>query len=149
MDVTAQATVEISPQSTAPGSIEIAAGGVGRNIAEAAHRLSSSRDSVALIAPIGDDSFGDLLTRDLLGKGMRVDGLIPQSRRTAVCNMILNAAGGLELGVVDMEILDAWSTINLAREEDKPKMIILDANPSHSLIESVLCYSHVHNIPAL
>lgn len=100
--------------STVPGSTNISLGGVARNVAEAAHRMSPS-PSVMLISPIGADPFGTMLTEQMEAMGMRTDGLIKLSSndslsssvRTAVCNMVLDQNGGLVGGVADMDIISS------------------------------------------
>ncbi len=84
---------------------------MGRNVAEAAHRIlcSYSKDlanSAMLVSPIGKDAFGQLLTSESERIGMRTDGFIQvHDARTAVCNMVLDSAGGLTSGVADMDVI--------------------------------------------
>lgn len=97
--------------TTAPGVVSLTAGGVGRNVAEAAHRIltSHSKDlssSAVLVSPVGEDAFGQWLLSETKQAGMRTDGLIRvPGARTAVCNMVLDSAGGLTGGVADMEAI--------------------------------------------
>lgn len=59
-----------------------------------------------LVSPIGKDAFGQLLASESEGIGMRTDGFIQvQDGRTAVCNMVLDGAGGLTSGVADMDVI--------------------------------------------
>ena len=59
-----------------------------------------------LVSPIGKDAFGHLLTSETESIGMRTDGFIQvQDARTAVCNMVLDSAGGLIGGVADMDVI--------------------------------------------
>ena len=91
--------------------VSLTAGGVGRNVAEAAHRIltSYSKDlssATALVSPIGEDAFGQLLAAETKQVGLRTDGLIRvPNARTAVCNMVLDSAGGLIGGVADMDVI--------------------------------------------
>jgi pseudouridine-5'-phosphate glycosidase/pseudouridine kinase len=109
VDITAQVQVGVENalmmHSTAPGSVCMSLGGVARNIAEAAHRAITSNTpelSSLLIAAIGNDYFGRLLTNETTGIGMRIDGLVKSDKRTPVCNMILDSSGSLIGGVADM-----------------------------------------------
>ena len=110
-DITARAHSDTSlEQSTVPGTVSVTLGGVGRNIAEAAHRVlssslpQSSRETV-LVAPVGDDLFGSLVIDGTEKLGMRSDGIVRvDGARSAVCNMVLNSAGNLVGGVADMNI---------------------------------------------
>jgi pseudouridylate synthase / pseudouridine kinase len=91
--------------STVPGHVSLSLGGVARNIAEAAHRVITSKSpelSLLLVSAIGNDHFGRLLINETIGIGMRVDGLVKNDKRTPVCNMILDGNGGLIGGVADM-----------------------------------------------
>ena len=98
--------------STSPGTITLSSGGVGRNIVEAAHRVLVSQglpSAAVLLSAVGNDVFGNLLVEGMAELGMRTDGLevIPQEdKRTAVCSMVFDGAGGLIGGVADMEIMN-------------------------------------------
>lgn len=103
-------------QSTSPGEVAMTLGGVGRNIAEAAHRrlISYSEKlnetaSALLVSPIGDDSFGRVISDHMDGMGMRTDGLVVRAEgaRSAVCNMVLDSGGNLIGGVADMDIIQS------------------------------------------
>lgn len=118
VDITAQARdpdASLGKHSTSPGVVTTSLGGVGRNIAEAAHRIldsSSSQSSPAtlLVSPIGDDAFGRLLAEETGRLGMRSEGLLcMDGQRTAVCNMVLDGTGNLIGGVADMNIIEQFS----------------------------------------
>lgn len=103
--------------STSPGSVATSLGGVGRNIAEAAHHILNTVDpnAIALIAPIASDTLGDVIVNLTSGLGMRTDGLIfLEGGRSAVCNMVLNSQGSLIGGIADMDIakLVDWKKVN-------------------------------------
>lgn len=118
VDITAQelatTDVENAKHSTAPGHVKISLGGVSRNVAEATHRVleaKSSPLSVLLLAPIGGDTFGQILSKVSSNFGMRVDGLLKfEGVDTAVCNMVLNSQGALVGGVADMDINRNFTT---------------------------------------
>lgn len=128
IDITAQALPTTSParglHSTSPGTVSLSLGGVGRNVAEAAHRVLSSWSSkfeagskpeareespaTVLVSAVGKDSFGRLLVDEMGRMGMRTDGLLcgsEETGRSAVCNMVLDGKGGLVGGVADMDII--------------------------------------------
>lgn len=100
--------------STVPGSVSLTVGGVARNMAEAAHRIFTSRSTLhskatMLVSPIGQDEFSPLLTAEQKRLGMRVDGLLKTAdSRTAVCNMLLDEGGSLIGGVADMDIVKCY-----------------------------------------
>lgn len=110
VDITAQVQTGVDNallmHSTAPGNVSMSLGGVARNVAEAAHRVINSNEpelSSLLLAAIGDDYFGRLLTTETNAIGMRVDGLVRSDKRTPVVNMILDSHGGLVGGVADVK----------------------------------------------
>jgi pseudouridylate synthase / pseudouridine kinase len=86
-------------------------GGVGRNIAESAHRILTSHaaqlsTATMLTSLVGDDAYGRVLLDEMHHIGMRTDGLVRKSgARTAVCNMVLDSVGNLTCGVADMDII--------------------------------------------
>ena len=114
MDVTSRTGPQgtlLSQASTVPGSVSLTLGGVGRNVAEAAHRILTADaaehgSSTMLVAPVGQDTFGRLLIEETGKLGMRTDGLLQSDAgRTAVCNIILDDQGDLITGIADMDII--------------------------------------------
>ena len=94
--------------STSPGTVGLHLGGVGRNVAEAAHRISTSKfrvqpSATILVSSVGDDSLGRLLLEETRMMGMRTDGIVTTHQRSAVCNMVLDGSGNLVGGVADMD----------------------------------------------
>ena len=118
VDVIAQAKVisdidgSRGRHSTSPGTVGLHLGGVGRNVAEAAHRISTSKfraqpSATVLISSVGDDSLGRLLLEETRRMGMRTDGIMTIQRQSAVCNMVLDGSGNLIGGVADMDIVQS------------------------------------------
>ena len=118
VDVIAQANVisdidgSRGRQSTSPGTVGLHLGGVGRNVAEAAHRVSTSKfraqpSATVLVSSVGDDSLGRLLLEETRRMGMRTDGILTTQRRSAVCNMVLDGSGNLIGGVADMGVVQS------------------------------------------
>ncbi len=100
-----------SAHSTSPGKITFTVGGVGRNIAEAAHRIlaagsgSSRTDDTVLVSPLVNDAFADKLMSGHQQLRMRTDGFIRiRDSRTAACSMVIDSNGSLVGGVADMDI---------------------------------------------
>jgi len=125
IDVTAQARPSTGSilHTTVPGAVQFTPGGVGRNIAECASRLSDP-DEVLLVSAIGTrsrsgnqddssltaDTFGTILETEMGISDMRTDGLIRREEdgaNTAVCNLILSNDGGLIAGIADMDIAES------------------------------------------
>lgn len=139
VDITAkveQASAD-SLKTTHPGKLSLTLGGVGRNIAEATHRVLSvseeHSDAVLLLAPVGDDVFGKLIVDLTRSVGMRTDGLLSVSGlRSAVCNLLLDAQGGLQSGVADMDLPHKWAgeEVVSALQDHQPRFLVLDGNLS-------------------
>lgn len=102
----------VGSKTTVPGTVSLTPGGVGLNMALCAHRLSSDKAAVLLLAPRADDSFGRVLEGEVRSLGMRTDGLLVvgdeahAGGRTAVCSLVLDLEGNLDGGVADMEIVE-------------------------------------------
>lgn len=117
VDVTSRVKADVHDRelqfsnTTTPGSVSLTLGGVARNVAEAAHRILSAAehgdsDATLLLSPIGDDDFANVLQHEHRLLNMREDGFIQlKGETTAVCNIFLNASGGLIGGVADMDIV--------------------------------------------
>lgn len=100
-------------KTTAKGAVCNSLGGVGRNVAEAAHRSLPSvpNGEVLLIAPVGQDQFAAQIRADMVNVGMRTDGLVQiTAGRTAVINMLLLGDGSLLGGVADVDIANKISS---------------------------------------
>lgn len=117
MDITSRASKRPGMEtthclhSTTSGSVYLSPGGVGRNIAEAAHRILSKEhgsQAPVLVSLVGEDIIGGVLRDELSRMDMRTDGLIPVPEKTsAVCNMVMDTEGGLVTGVADMDIIES------------------------------------------
>jgi pseudouridine-5'-phosphate glycosidase/pseudouridine kinase len=117
MDITSRARKQSSMEttlclhSTTSGSVSLSPGGVGRNIAEATHRILSKKhasQTPVLVSLVGEDIVGGVLREELSRMGMRTDGLIlVPEKASAVCNMVMNTEGGLITGVADMDIIES------------------------------------------
>ncbi|KDR84935.1 hypothetical protein GALMADRAFT_233410, partial [Galerina marginata CBS 339.88] len=158
VDITAQELPDtqaaLAAQSTAPGHVNLSLGGVGRNIAEASHRVMEAkypRLSSLLISPFGYDVFGHVLVDKLSEIGMRTDGLLGFDHQSAVCNMVINSKGTLIGGIADMgitEIVTDEMVLSQLRKQ-VPSIVALDGNLPTSVIDSVVKYCNEHAIKAL
>ncbi|KAL0951261.1 hypothetical protein HGRIS_007975 [Hohenbuehelia grisea] len=151
VDITAHASptadAALSVHSTSPGSVCMSLGGVARNVAEAAHKMSASSD-VLLVSPIGDDGFGRLLTTETESLGMRTDGFIRVGGRSAVCNMLLSGDGNLMGGVADMGITEDASAEQIEEliADRRPSIVSLDGNLSTSTISKLVAFCNGRGI---
>ncbi|KAL4069655.1 Indigoidine synthase A like protein-domain-containing protein [Scleroderma yunnanense] len=131
----------VSSKTTHPGILSLTLGGVGRNIAEAAHRILSGfkehSNSTLLLAPVGEDIFGKLIVDLTRSTGMRTDGLrsVP-GMRSAVCNLFLDAQGGLQNGVADMDLPQLWQGTDVIPilQHHQPQFLVLDGNLSTEMM---------------
>ena len=99
-------------KTTAKGAVCNSLGGVGRNVAEAAHRSLPlfPNSEVLLISPVGQDQFAAQIRANMDNIGMRTDGLVQMmAGHTAVINMVLLGDGSLLGGVADVAIADKVS----------------------------------------
>ncbi|KAG9015992.1 hypothetical protein FRB90_003912 [Tulasnella sp. 427] len=147
IDITSKAK-QRAIESTSPGVVDVTLGGVARNMAEAAHRRSGG-PSTMLVSPTGDDAFATLLKQQSeVEIGMRVDGFfVPQStesgsRRTPVCNLVLEQNGGLISGVADFNIVDQVLGKELISRLNQVaatvQLVALDANFTSAAIKEVV-----------
>ncbi|KAF9535420.1 indigoidine synthase A-like protein [Crepidotus variabilis] len=159
VDVTAQETVGLSPElakhSTTPGRVNLSLGGVGRNIAEATHRVMKAKFpglSSLLLAPIGEDPFAQIISSGLQTSGMRTDGLITfVDEDTAVCNMVLDGQGGLVGGVADMKINEKITADAIIPHLTKhvPSLVALDGNITPATLQALVAYCNEHRLKVL
>ncbi|THH34045.1 hypothetical protein EUX98_g143 [Antrodiella citrinella] len=157
VDITAQASkaTPFTTHSTVPGAVHMSLGGVGRNMAEAAHRtLTASSEpythETVLVSAVGQDSFGRLLTEESKQIGMRTDGfLATPGSRTAVCNMSIDEDGGLIGGVADMDIIQSLETTAVLESLTRynPVLVALDGNLSEDTLTSVVAFCNNRNTP--
>lgn len=118
-----------------PGKINLAFGGVGRNITENAARLGAD---VAMVSVIGDDQMGAAAKKelDMLGVDTSCIRTLP-GHNSAMYLSILNEKNDMELALCDMDIIDAITPQVLEEHRDfisRSKAIALDANLSEELL---------------
>ncbi|KAF7339506.1 Indigoidine synthase A-like protein [Mycena sanguinolenta] len=141
------AAVDISAQSndaagtglhsTSPGIVTVGLGGVGRNIAEACHRMGTP---ALLVAGLGKDPWGQLLRDETTAIGMRTDGFIDLNERTAVCNLFLDNLGDLQHGIADMGISQKLKADLVLQQisQNNPEIVALDGNLSSETIQQIV-----------
>ncbi|KAJ1886892.1 hypothetical protein LPJ66_009400 [Kickxella alabastrina] len=143
IDVTSQVDSDIeSPASQTtsyPGAVVTSIGGVGQNIARAAHFMGA--DTV-LISAIGHDIYGDTIKAALEEIGMDTAFLqYPgESARTAVYNALHAQNGDLIVAVADMDINGMVSAqqIQEAFVKLSPGVVGLDGNISALAISTAV-----------
>lgn len=129
IDISATTAGLFVARDSNPGTVRIAPGGVGRNIA---HNLALLGDEVSLITIFGDDGFGKLLKDSC--KSLGIDISLSETRRGArnACFVSLNGSDGEMLGgVADMAvtglITPEWLESRL-KYINKADAVVADAN---------------------
>ncbi len=128
MDVKARSTHVAVPATSNPGTGSMAAGGVGRNIAENLARLGTRTH---LVAAIGSDGLGDQVLAATSGAGVHVEHVRRSARATGTYTAVLDATGELVVAVADMAATDELSPdqVNAARDlVASARLVVLDGN---------------------
>jgi pseudouridine kinase len=138
MDVKARSTRTAVPATSNPGTGSMAAGGVGRNIAENLARLGTRTH---LVAAIGSDGLGDQVLAATSGAGVHVEHVRRSARATGTYTAVLDADGELVVAVADMAATDELSPeqVNAARDlVAAASLVVLDGNLSTSTLAFAL-----------
>ncbi|KAF0543811.1 Ribokinase-like protein [Gigaspora margarita] len=133
--------------TSSPGFVKQSAGGVGRNIAETAYKLSANP---LLISAVGNDLTGNWLIEDMKKIGMDTKGIqVVENKKTAVYSAINDPYGQLICAVADMEIFDSISSENVTKfiESNKPKLVCFDGNISVECMRTILNTCDTNKIP--
>ena len=130
LDVKARSSRAAVPATSNPGTGSMAAGGVGRNIAENLARLGTRTH---LVAAIGADGLGDQVLAATSGAGVHVEHVRRSARATGTYTAVLDADGELVVAVADMAATDELSPeqVNAARDLiASAALVVLDGNLS-------------------
>lgn len=123
-----------------PGTVEISAGGVARNIAE---NLSCLNIPVKLITAIGDDDFGKQIIQDSDQKNIDISHTLQITQEKTSCyNAILDADADLFFSVADMQIVNKITPQYIALKQEiiaNSAICVLDTNLSRETIEAIVC----------
>ncbi len=128
MDVKARSTRAAVPATSNPGAASMAAGGVGRNIAENLARLGTR---TYLVAAIGSDGLGDQVLSATSNAGVLVEHVRRSARSTGTYTAVLDADGELVVAVADMAATDELSPEQVAAARDlvaAASLVVLDGN---------------------
>ena len=122
-----------------PGSINMTAGGVGRNIAENIMRLGYP---VSFLSAFGDDTWGRYLLEGLETLGVDVSpSMMVPGGRTSIYLCVLDRARALHVAVADMKILEALSPGALAERGAvlrESELCVVDANLSQATLQTLV-----------
>ncbi len=130
LDLKARSTHAAVPATSNPGSGSMAAGGVGRNIAENLARLGTRTH---LVAAIGSDGLGDQVLAATARAGVHVEHVRRSARATGTYTAVLDANGELVVAVADMAATDELSVAQVDAARDlvaTASLVVLDGNLS-------------------
>src|SRR3954471_22652199 len=130
VDVKARRPAASVPATSNPGPGSMAAGGVGRNIAENLARLGTRTH---LVAAIGVDRLGDQVLAVTSGAGVHVEHVRRSARSTGTYTAVLDADGELVVAVSDMAATDELSVGQVGAARDlvaAAALVVLDGNLS-------------------
>lgn len=135
IDIEGSPFEKLKYQDSNPGRINLAFGGVGRNITENVARLGGD---VAMVSVIGDDQMGQAAKAELEGLGVDTSCIRTlKGRNSAMYLSILDDRKDMELALCDMDIIEAITPEVLEAHRDfisGSKIIALDGNLSEELI---------------
>ena len=150
IDIKGKPYKELKQHTSNPGYINIAPGGVGRNIA---HNLAQLNVPVTFLSVVGNDDEGRRLLEETRQAGVNVEQVvISNTRRTGIYLAILNAIGDMDIALSGMDILEE---LNIQYLESKieviknSEIVVFDSNIPEESIRYVteLCYNN--NIPVV
>lgn len=149
LDIKARSAAPAILATSNPGSGSMAAGGVGRNIAENLARLGTP---TYLVAAVGTDAMGERLLADTSAAGVRLDHVHRSAHPTGTYTAVLDATGELVLAVADMT-----ATGNLMPEHLGPLrellahagLLVVDGNLSAATASHALDLALAAGVPAL
>lgn len=127
VDLVGASTAPMVLGTSNPGLMHVKPGGVGRNVAENIARLGSP---VHLVAGIGDDPMGRLVTQATREAGVGLDHVLP-AVATGTYTALLDDAGELMAAVSDMRASDDLAPCDLAPAAPllaDAAVVVLDAN---------------------
>eukprot|EP00756_Hemistasia_phaeocysticola_P057043 Hpha_TRINITY_DN33679_c0_g1::TRINITY_DN33679_c0_g1_i1::g.43299::m.43299 len=141
-DITAAASQPVAQvlRTSSPGTLRTTAGGVGRNVAEAAWRLGAP--SVLMVSAVGDDERAEVLRANVRGMGMKADGLVAVAgASTATYCAVLSSDGELVGAVADMAVLQQLTPSDVDRfskDISQARCVVCDGNISGAALRAAL-----------
>ncbi|UFJ41646.1 carbohydrate kinase family protein [Brevibacillus humidisoli] len=135
-------------ETSNPGVVRTAAGGVARNVAENVARLG---EEVALLALVGEDNDGEWLRQETAASGVSTAGMFRLGgQRTGRYLSVHNESGELVVAIADMEINEAWddTLVNSGVQlMDETSGVFLEANLPRPVMEQFLAAAHARGCP--
>jgi len=134
IDIQGKSLAPFRPKDSNPGTVEKAAGGVGRNIAESCVRLGLK---VRLVTVFGSDADGHWLEKDCKAKGIDTALSLHWEGSSPIYLCTLDSDGSLVAAIADMEAMESLvpgALEGLRDDLDEAACIVVDTNiPRESL----------------
>ncbi len=134
MDIKAKTLNAHIAATSNPGSVNITAGGVARNIA---HNLARLGESVSLLSVIGSDAYGDMVLAATKAAGVNVDNVVRVDKATGTYLAVLNANGELITAVNDMRLLTVAMIENCQAEIATAAVVVADCNLDFECLRAI------------
>ena len=135
MDIMGFPNKELKYEDSVLGKCTIAAGGVGRNIAENLARLSIN---VKFISAFGNDFFSKELVRELEVIGIDISHSLFTKGKAATHLALMNAQNDMTYGIASLDIIQNLTISFLQKQKtifSDAKFIVIDANiPLESMV---------------
>lgn len=148
MDIKGKSFKNLVPFTSNPGSIEMSAGGVGRNIAENLARL---RIRTTLISALSNDPFSQVLIEHTQASGVDFQhSIITEQYPSSLFLAVMNHRGDLINAISDMSILSAITPFFLESKKEILKtadFFVLDADIPGESLDYILDLGNEEGIP--
>jgi pseudouridine kinase len=149
LDIKAHSNRPVEPGTSNPGTTALAAGGVGRNVAEGLARLGTP---TALVAAVGTDAFGDRVLDATAAAGVDVEAVRRIAGATGTYTAVLDADGELVAAVADMAATEALAPADLdavAATIAGARLVVLDGNLAAATLDRAADLAHDAGVPVL
>lgn len=138
MDISCDAAKAVALHTSNPSRITESLGGVGNNVATAAHYIGAR---VRLVSAVGRDLSGDWALEKIKGVGLDPSGIQVLSGKSTARYVAVNGSDGeMSVASADMLILEnidsKWWRAQIA--SSSPEWICIDGNLSARTIENIV-----------
>lgn len=136
IDIEGKPFENLKYEDSNPGTVSLSYGGVGRNIVENVARMGGE---TAMVSVIGDDHMGQGALAGLQRVGVDTSAVkAVEGRSSAIYLSILNDKNDMEVGICDMDIVDAITPGFLEERMsllETSAVVALDGNLSSSTLK--------------
>ncbi len=146
LDIKAHSVRPVEPATSNPGTTTLAAGGVGRNVAEVLARLGTP---TALVAAVGADAFGDRVLGATGEAGVDITAVRRLAERTGTYTAVLDADGELVAAVADMTATEQLAPADVDAAEgsiSSARLVVLDGNLAAATLERAADLAHAAGV---